>query len=189
MQTNIKNEEYFKHIVQMQESENNESAMKLSFPVIWKVWVHSNKSSDWTLKSYHNILEIKNVYDMWEFLNNFNNLDYMDYQFFVMKNDIKPFWEDPMNINGGAASIRVKLSEKSLLKIWEDLCIFTFNEQICNNPEWINGISFNLKNDIVVMKIWNTDISNDLSKMLSKEFVTKYDLKGIVYIKNRPAVE
>lgn len=188
MQTNIKDGKVYGCIEHMdfEDFENITDAKNLIFPSIWSVWIHSNVSANWTLESYHKIMEIKNVCDMWEFLNNFDKLDYMNYQFFIMKNDIKPIWEDPMNINGGAASLRIKLSDKSLLKIWENVCVFTLNNQICNTPDSINGISFNLKNDITVIKIWNSDAMLDISNQLSKKLIETFNITNVVYITNRP---
>lgn len=152
----------------------------------WNVWVHHNKSSDWSLNGYHKIMTITNVKEMWEFLNNFNNMNYLEYQIFLMRNDTKPIWEDKHNINGGSASIRIRASDTILVPFWIDACLHTLNENICNQPECINGISFNLKDDLVVIKIWNNDNGNDISKKLSNKLIQKYSIKSVVYIKNRP---
>jgi hypothetical protein len=162
------------------------SNIHMDFKSQWNVWVHHNKSTDWSLNSYHNIMTITNIKEMWEFLNNFNNMNYLEYQIFVMRDNIKPIWEDKSNINGGAASIRLRASENILVPFWIDSCICTMNENVCCHPECINGISFNLKDDLVVIKIWNDDCENDISKKLSDKLIQKYSIKTIVYIKNRP---
>jgi hypothetical protein len=165
---------------------NKEDALKIIFPHTWNVWIHRNSSKDWSLSSYDRIMSVNNAAEFWNFINNFNKINYMDYQFFMMRNDIKPTWEDPVNYNGGAASIRLKLSDKNLLKIWEDICLYVLCDQICTEITTINGISFNLKNDLVVIKIWNDNINNDISKKINKQLISKYRLFQIVYIKNRP---
>lgn len=114
-------------------------------------------------------MTIINVADFWKFSNNFHQINYMDYQFFLMKNDILPIWEAPENRNGGAISVRVSVSNPNLLNIWEDACLLTINGQICvnsNDINDINGLSFNLKNNLTVIKIWNGHGNNDISKKI-----------------------
>jgi hypothetical protein len=131
-------------------------------------------------------MTIHNIGDLWSFINNFNKINYMDYQFFVMRGDIIPIWEAPENRNGGAASIRMRLSDKNLLHVWEEVCLYAINDQICPSPKDVNGVSFNLKNDLTVIKIWNNNGCNDISRKISKNITNKYRLFSIVYIKNRP---
>jgi hypothetical protein len=161
-------------------------ALKMVFPTPWNVWIHQNSSKDWSLDGYDHIMIIENVGDFWSFINAFNKINYMDYQFFVMRGNIAPIWEAPENRYGGAASIRLRLSNKNLLSIWEDICLYTINNQIYQTPDDINGISFNLKNDLTVIKVWNNDGNLDISGKLSRNIVSKYKLHSIVYIKNRP---
>lgn len=166
---------------------NPNSASNMFFPYSWNVWIHKNSSSDWSISGYDNIMTIKSVADFWLFANAFNKLNYMDYQFFIMRENIKPIWESPENRNGGSAIIRLRLSDKNLLNIWEDICLYTINNQICSSSiSDINGISFNLKNDLTVIKIWNNNGAIDISKKISKQLIQKYKLHAIVYTRNRP---
>lgn len=165
---------------------NAEDALKMTFPVPWNIWIHKNSSKDWSLAGYDKIMTIQNVGDLWSFINSFNKVNYMDYQFFVMRGDIIPIWEAPENRNGGAASIRMKLSDKNLLRVWEEVCLYAINDQICPSPKDVNGVSFNLKNDLTVIKIWNKDGNHDISRKISRNITNKYKLYSIVYIKNRP---
>jgi len=163
----------------------NNNVNNYKFNASWNIWIHKNSSKDWSLNGYNKIFEITNIADFWNFMNNFNKLNYMDYQFFIMRGNITPIWEDPENATGGAASIRLKVSDKNLLDVWTDLCLYTINEQVCQTDDPINGISFNLKNDLTVIKIWNKN-GSDISKKISKNLINKYKLYSVVYIKNRP---
>lgn len=160
-------------------------ASQLFFRSTWNVWIHRNASTDWKLTGYDKIFSIQNVADFWNFMNTFSILNYMDYQFVIMKNNIAPIWEDAENKNGGSAVIRMKLTDKNLLNAWEDMCILTFNEQICPDANDINGISFNMKKDLTVVKIWNKNVSNDISKKIANSLINKYRLYSISYTKNR----
>ena len=161
---------------------------KMLFSNPWNVWIHKNSSTDWSLDSYHKLMTINSVSDMWSFLNNFDKINYMEYQFFIMKNDITPVWEDPENINGGAASMLIRVCDPNLLKLWKDLCVLVINEQIYDNPKEINGISFNLKNDLTVIKIWNKDLNDDISNKLPECLINKYNLFAITYRKNKTRI-
>lgn len=165
-----------------------DDAYKMVFPTYWNVWTHSNSSNDWTLNGYNNIMTITNVAELWKFLNSFNKINYMEYQIFVMRGDIKPVWEDPENLNGGAATIKLKLSEhmenNNILNIWEYVCVLTLNQQICEYFDDVNGISFNLKKDLTVIKIWNKDYSNDFINSLSNDLLTKCSPQSIAYTRN-----
>lgn len=174
------------HIQPQKKDINASDALKMPFNTHWSVWIHKNTSKDWSLNSYSKIMTIYNVGDFWSFMNSFNKINYMDFQFFVMRGDIIPIWEEIENRNGGAASIRLKLSDKNLLPVWEDICLHTLNENICDASIEINGVSFNLKNDLTVIKIWNKDGNCDISKKITRNITGKYRLNSIVYIKNRP---
>jgi len=64
---------------------------------IWTVWVHKTDCIVWTEQSYKNIYTIDSVGSFWRFFNNFHLLDKNAYQFFIMRNQTKPIWEDNDN--------------------------------------------------------------------------------------------
>lgn len=156
----------------------------MQFPSEWNIWIHKNSSNDWTLNGYNKIMTIKTIADLWNFINNFNKLNYMNYQFLIMRNQITPIWEDPENAHGGAATLIIRISDKNLLNIWEDICLLTINEQICTDMSDVNGISFNLKDDLTVIKVWNKNMDNDISKKIPKCLINKYKLYSISYRRN-----
>jgi len=153
----------------------------------WGVWIHKNSSQDWSMTGYENIMTIKTVSDFWSFINNFNKLNYADYQFFIMRDTITPTWEDLKNKFGGAASIKLNVTDPCLLSLWEKICLQMVCEKLYRGNTLstdINGASFNLKDTTTIIKIWNNDSHNDLIKKLSVESLNnKYK---IIYIKNRP---
>jgi hypothetical protein len=163
-------------IPEQQLSENDEF-LKLKFPSTWNVWIHKNSSNGWKITDYNKIYSISSVHDLLSFVNNFNKLNYIELQFFVMKGEILPIWEDEPNRNGGTAVTNIKLPNNNLIKIWEDICLLTINQQICATPNEINGISFNLKNDMTVIKIWNKDWKNDISRIMSRMLSFNYGLR------------
>ncbi len=150
----------------------------------WNVWIHKNASNDWSITGYDKIMTISNIKNFWEFLNNFDKINYLDNQIFIMRDNILPIWETPENRDGGAAIIRLKHTEPNLLNIWSDVCLLTMNEQICPIVNEINGISFNLKSDLVVIKIWNRNGQYECNKFLNPLITNKYKMY-VCYYQNR----
>lgn len=186
----------------------HENGSDLILKNYWTVWIHKNSSTDWSLKCYNKVMLIKSIADFWKFINNFNKLMYADYQFFIMRNDITPTWEDPSNKFGGAASIKLSVTDSCLLSIWERICLQMICEKLYFGTSLstdVNGASFNLKDTTTVIKIWNNDNKNDIVKKLSIvginltqetgnfrtvgksrcDLITNPKYK-IIYIKNRP---
>ena len=168
----------------------------------WTIWIHDNMSTDWSLESYSRVMSFNTMDKFWQYVNNFNKLNYVDYQFFIMRNTITPTWEDPSNKNGGAASFKLSVTDPCLLSLWENLCMQLVCESIyfgSTPSKDINGISFNLKDTTTVIKIWNANSQVDVIKKIAIIGInsilndakllcrTAHNQKyKIFYIRNRP---
>ena len=70
-----------------------------------------------------------------------------------MKNDIKPLWEDKLNIERGYISI--KLNKDKSKEKWDALLDYFTSDNIYNNSEStdnINGISITPKKILILLK-------------------------------------
>ena len=67
----------------------------------WTFWYHSINDNNWKINSYHKLYSIENIYDYKIIEDSFKNNHYYNGMYFIMRNDIKPIWEDPMNRMGG----------------------------------------------------------------------------------------
>ena len=88
--------------------------------------------------------------------------------FFLMKNDIKPMWEDTQNVDGGCWSFRV--NKKEVIKTWHELIISVLGECLMKEPKYskiINGISISPKRSFSIIKIWNNNVKINESKLLN----------------------
>ncbi len=56
-----------------------------------------------------------------------------------MKNDVKPIWEDNININGGCWSF--KIFENQASELWEDLSLLFLTNNLLNNSDECVGLS------------------------------------------------
>jgi hypothetical protein len=134
---------------------------------IWNVYTHSNSNNDWSIKSYELVEKIKNVGDMWRFLNIMDNLDKEKYQYFVMRKDITPIWEDNKNKNGGICSIAIKnrynhnFDANVGICAFISICMLVMNETFVTENSIINGMSFSVKSRNVLIKLWVSDYEDN----------------------------
>lgn len=160
---------------------------ELNFKNKWNLWYHHTKD-DWSINGYRKIYQITKASNFWELYHNWELLGGLTYkQFFLMKNDIQPIWEDEHNKNGGCWSF--KIDEKNINEIWEQLSILLVTEELLNennDQNLIVGLSICLKkNNFCVIKIWNSDSNFNSIKLINSKILKKWGL-DLIYISNTP---
>jgi len=153
----------------------------------WTLWYHHEKDN-WKISGFKKIYEINNVGEFWKLHNNWDKLKGIQSKhFFLMRDNIYPIWEDPVNLNGGCWSYQIH--EDQAEKIWNDLASYLVCEQIINNSDEAVGISACLrKNNNFVIKIWNTDTKNNSLSQINKNIIKKWGL-DIIYIAHMDMAE
>lgn len=79
---------------------------------------------------------------------------------FLMKEDIKPMWEDGPNKEGGCFSFKV--SNKEIEQVWKEVYFHIVGASITKNKLYyknINGITLSPKKKFCILKIWMHDCS------------------------------
>ena len=74
---------------------------------------------------------------------------------FMMRDGIKPLWEDEKNVPGGCWSFKV--SKGNLCEIWLNLSAYLCGEFLIsdkNNYTLLNGISISPKKSFCIIKLW-----------------------------------
>ena len=126
----------------------------------YTLWYHGVTDKNWGIDSYKCIGKISSLKDFWTYYNKIDS--FIKGIFFLMKEDLKPIWETPGNIDGGYWPFRIP--HENVTDTWIKLSISLVidnirnkdNIQIENNiPHDINGISISPKPTGAVMKIWN----------------------------------
>ena len=126
---------------------------KLSYN--WKFYIHLQDVEDWSFSSYHNIQTIDNVGQA-ILLSDEINFDLIKKtMIFIMKNDIKPMWEDPENKQGGGFSFKVH--NKNIEYVWKKLFFMLIGNTLSKEHESINGISISPKKSFCIVKVWMKD--------------------------------
>ena len=149
----------------------------------WILWYHPTDNNDWSMESYKKVFEIKTYYDLLYIMKNLNNV--ASGMFFIMREGIKPIYEDPQNMSGGYWSIR--LMKRDSHEYFKKIVYYIVMEDLmkkCEHNSKINGLSISPKINNCIFKIWNNDYiglkTNDLRKDidgLSSHFESTYYLQ------------
>ena len=158
--------------------------MDLQLKYNWNIWFHHEKDN-WKLSGFKNIYTIKTPQDFWKLYNNWNKIGgIINKHLFIMKENVVPIWEDPVNINGGCWSFKIHSSQSQ--DLWDDLSTYLVSEKLSQKQHDITGISICLKkNNYSVIKIWNKN-SKDNSLVLLNETILKKWGMDIIYIAHIP---
>tara|TARA_B110000908_G_scaffold172389_1_gene239507 strand:+ start:74 stop:553 length:480 start_codon:yes stop_codon:yes gene_type:complete len=153
----------------------------------FKLWCHYEKDN-WNIDGYKMIYKINDSKSFWELYNNWDNIGgVLCKQFFLMKNNINPRWEDKANRNGGCWSFKLNLEDYK--DIWEMLSILFVVGELSKEYGDINGLSICLKkNDKIVIKIWNSSKNKNQIENLNRIIFDEYNPE-IIYIANNPNKE
>lgn len=150
------------------------------------LWSHEVFTKNWKPDSYSKMCTMTNAQDFWSVFNSFHILD-TKMHYFLMKKGVYPVWEHKANRRGGLCSIKTDLL--SAVDIWEELCCMMICDKLTNNVQDINGMSYSPKNNSAIIKIWNRDRNNDISKQVPRSIIEKYPDISIQYRPNEPEYE
>lgn len=151
---------------------------------VYVLWYHDIHDNNWGIDSYHKVCDLRTASDFWKLFNNFGDIGFYNRQFFLMKENIQPIWEDEENRHGGVFSF--KIDTPSSNKIWEDLAMMMVCDKISTDGTDITGLSINPKNNWAIIKIWNKDSNKDFEKILTEQIKTKYSYLSMKYKANAP---
>jgi len=149
------------------------------FNAKWTVWLHRIEETSWKEDSYKYLHTIDTINTFWDFFTYFNEYDKVNNYFFIMRNKIKPIWEDNENRNCTICSIKIfnVYNNNTNLEFGTELMIMLtlsiINETLIMNNEIINGITYGVKKNCVLIKIWFKGEEKDLT--LSKELINKIE--------------
>ena len=150
----------------------------------WDIWYHHIKNN-WKIDGFNKIFKITSIKEFWDFNNNINLLGGINsHHFFMMRKNVTPIWEDPVNKDGGCWSIKIP-TEKSL-ELWTKLSAYIVGENLVKESNLVNGISICAKNPITsVVKIWNSDTKKNSIKLLPVDILNEYGF-NIIYKSHIP---
>jgi len=123
----------------------------------WNFYIHLQNDDNWDYSGYHKIITLKHAEET-ILLNEEISFDLIKKtMLFVMRENIKPMWEDIQNQDGGGFSFKVH--NKNIEFVWKKLFYLLVGESLTNKSvfESINGISLSPKKSFCIVKIWMKD--------------------------------
>jgi hypothetical protein len=140
----------------------------------WTLWAHLPHNTDWSIKSYIQISTFTTAEETIAVTETLPPILVENCMLFMMREGIKPTWEDPKNRNGGCFSYKV--SNKNVSKVWKELTYIVVGNSVSKQMSYVNcvnGITISPKKNFCIIKIWMSDCTNQ------NPAVVTTDLKGL----------
>ena len=134
----------------------------------WVLWAHLPHDTDWSLKSYIQIMEFNTLDNIIMLQKVIPEKMVKNCMLFLMKKGVNPTWEDPKNKNGGCFSF--KITNKNVFSCWNNLILTLITNNISKNINFMNkitGITISPKKTFCIIKIWMESVQYQ-SVMLMK---------------------
>jgi hypothetical protein len=151
----------------------------------WTIYAHLPHDTDWTIESYKTLLEIKNLEEGIALFEAIPEKMIQNCMLFMMKNNIKPTWEDPMNKNGGSFSFKVNTNH--VYNTWKSLCYSVIGNTITKDMKLldnITGITISPKRNFCIIKIWISDPKSTNIKNIKN--ISNLRIKEALFKKHTP---
>lgn len=135
---------------------NPDNIINFKLKNTWVLWFHKLNDNTWGINSYEKILELKEYNDVLFMLKKISNINCG--MFFIMKENIKPIYEDIQNIHGGYWSLRITKKESDIF--WRKFIFYLCIDKITKTDAdemCINGLSISPKVNNNIFKIWNNN--------------------------------
>lgn len=145
----------------------------IDFQDRWNVWFHRVDDSCWDIKSYRSVHCFNNTREFWSVMNNLPNVS--SGMFFIMRDGIKPIYEDEQNMNGGIYSFRI--AKRKFEETWVEVVCAAVGNTLYQD-EVVNGISCNPKNNVI--KIWLKQYPRDATCNVTGEIANLVPDKGLL---------
>jgi len=127
----------------------------------WTVYFHHPDDTKWDDKSFKVYSVINTIQDFWFCYRSLPPDGFCAGMFFMMRDDIKPLWEDPRNRDGGCWSYKVAIPE--VYDTWIQLGSRLVSEILTENTQEITGIELSpKKGDFCILKVWKGQLSDGM---------------------------
>ena len=121
----------------------------------WVLWAHLPHDTDWSLKSYIQIMQVESMEEVISLYNSVPPAMVKNCMLFLMRQNIKPMWEDPNNKQGGCFSFKV--TNKNVPEVWKSVSYLLTGETLSDDKNFqnsITGITISPKKSFCILKIW-----------------------------------
>ena len=121
----------------------------------WCLWAHLPHDVSWTMDSYIKIMSFSSAEEAIVLFETIPPEMVMNCMLFIMRDGIRPMWEDSKNKKGGCFSYKVH--NKSVHSVWKYLSYSLAGESLSKDGgvnSVINGITISPKKNFCIIKIW-----------------------------------
>ena len=152
----------------------------------WTIWAHLPHDTDWSITSYKKIYTIDSVEGAIAISETMPDVLVKNCMLFLMREGIKPIWEDPKNRQGGCFSY--KISNKNVFEVWKDLSYVLVGESISNQSSFVanvTGITISPKKNFCIIKIWMSSCANQNPAIVTND-VKNLTSQGCIFKRHVP---
>jgi len=152
----------------------------------WTMWAHLPHDTDWSIGSYKKIYTFGTAEDAIALAETMPDVLVKNCMLFLMKEGIKPIWEDPKNRAGGCFSY--KIANKSVYEVWKELSYVLVGETISAQSSFVanvTGITISPKKNFCIIKIWMSTCANQNPNIITTE-VKGMTSQGCIFKKHTP---
>jgi translation initiation factor 4E len=127
----------------------------MALPQTYTLWFHSSSDNDWTIASYHEIMNFSSADEFWTVNKAVQDRSKMllNGMFFIMRQGVKPIWEDSVNAKGGCISW--KFDKDAVPAAWENMSAMFITQNLGDFSKYSpTGISISPKKNTNIIKLW-----------------------------------
>lgn len=144
---------------------DNTSIHQIASP--WTLWLHM-PYIEWSLNSCIKIDTFVSVEECVAVSESLSDGIIKSCMMFIMRNNIMPQWEHPMNRNGGYFSYKVL--NKNVCQVWKDLTYVLIGNTLSMNNNFLRdiaGITISPKKNFCIIKIWMINCDHQDSSVIT----------------------
>jgi translation initiation factor 4E len=152
----------------------------------WTMWAHLPHDIDWSIHSYKKIYTMNTVEEAIALMETVPDVLVKNCMLFLMKDGVKPIWEDPLNRAGGCFSY--KISNKVVYDVWKELSYVLMGESISEQSSFVKnvtGITISPKKNFCIIKIWMSTCANQNPSIVTAD-VKNLMSQGCIFKKHTP---
>lgn len=152
----------------------------------WTLWAHLPHDIDWSISSYKKIYDTSTVEETIAVMETLPQILVQNCMLFLMREGIKPIWEDEKNRNGGCFSYKV--SNKNVYEVWKELSYVVVGGTVSEQNSFVNrvtGITISPKKNFCIIKIWMSDCSNQNPNVVDQN-IKGLTAQGCLFKKHSP---
>lgn len=167
----------------------NETNMEDEFDLLankWTLWAHLPHDIDWSINSYKHIYTFGTVQETIAVTETLPDILVKNCMLFLMREGVKPIWEDPLNRDGGCFSYKVP--NKNVYEVWKELSYAIVGNVVSDKLSFVEcvvGITISPKKNFCIIKIWMKNCSNQNPGIISSA-IKSISPQGCIFKKHTP---